>query len=259
MRRASIIALWVAGGLCLGLLWWRFQGSPSPQAGRAAARVVLDRLEAHVEARAARVEELAERFSAWESLPEEALGDALRSASTRQTGLGLLLVADPAGRLLAGYDPSRRLGDERLAAGSLDPVLGRREALGRGVAVLSLPSAHAGVLASLDLAAPIRRADGSSPGYVGATLDLAPLRHLLGAHRRGGLALRVATREGQLLFPCTGKAGGSGPTLTSPRFQAWVEPAAPRRGLPLTVLASLLLVAALALGTRTLTRLDRSR
>ena len=256
VRSISITALWVAGLLCLGLLWWRYLWPSAPASKQEGGRAVLAQLEAYVEERSAHVRELADRISSWESLPEAALYDALRSLSARHTGLGLLLVADPAGRLLAGYDPNRRIGDERLLPGSLDPVLGRRELLGRGPGVL--PSSNAGLLTSLDLVAPVRRADGSRPGYVGVTLDLGPLRQRLRAHGSRGLSLRVSTAEGQLMFPCTGEARGAGEPVSSTLFRAWVEREA-RRGFLITILASVLLLGALLMGTRALTRLDRDR
>lgn len=151
------------------------------------------------------VRELAHRFGQWESLPEPALATALRSTANRHLALRQLLVADAAGRVVAGYDTEQAPGAESMKAGSLDPILARREVLRRSAAVLVQPRTRAGVIQRLELAAVIRRPDGTRYGYVGASVDVGAIRAQLGdIVRHSDLRLAVRDGRGRQLYPCRG-------------------------------------------------------
>jgi hypothetical protein len=258
MRRRLVLAWLACGLLPLVVLWAVLLARPPERAAeRAAARAVAEQLDGFVAAHAAVVAELAERFSQWETLPAPALLDALRTAATRHLALRQLVVADSAGRLLAGFDSDRPPGREGLPAGSLDGVLSHREAL-RGAGVLVTTRARAGAVTRLELAAPIRRADGTRQGYVGASLSLRQTRKRLRAQAASGLILRVTDAQGALVFPCRGQPPRGGATLRTGRFSVTV--ARRRAGLPWAAVgASALTVALLLAGLGLLRVLDRRR
>ncbi|MFH2005651.1 MAG: hypothetical protein ABI333_03580 [bacterium] len=254
------ILVWFSCGLIpLATVWIMVLTAPRDQRPeRATARAVAAQLDGFVGEQTAAVLELAERFSEWETLPESAVLDALRAVGTRHLALRRLLVADAAGRLIAGFDTTRPPGRESLSPGTLDRELGHREALRSGSRVLVLSRARAGVLERLELAAPIRRADGSYHGYVGATVSLEEPRRRLRDQASSGLSIQVVDRAGDRLFPCRIVGSGRGPTVDSRRFRITVRPRS-RSGRWPAVLASGVVLLALLLGVALFRVLDRRR
>jgi hypothetical protein len=167
------------------------------------------------------------------------------------------VVADGAGRLLAGYDTDRPPGREGLAAGSLDGVLGRREAL-RGADLVVVSQTRAGTVERLELAAPIRRTDGTRQGYVGASVSLRETRRLLRRMAAGSHTIRVTDARGALVFPCRGRALARGTTIRSGQFSVTVTWRSAGRPWS-AVIASALTIAALLAGLGLLRVLDRRR
>lgn len=249
--------IWLACPTLLVVILWAvlLTRTPDRSAERAMARTVAAQLEGFLAAHAAVVVELAERFSQWETLPAPAVLDALRAAATRHLALRQLLVADAAGSLVAGYDSDQPPGREGLASGSLDRVLGRREAL-RGTTLVVTSRSRAGTVERLELAAPIRRTDGARQGYVGASVSLRDTRRLLRALARGGLSIRVVDPKGGLIFPCRGAAADGGTTIRSGEFSVTVVQRS--TGRPWTaVLASALTLALFFVGLWLSRVLDR--
>jgi hypothetical protein len=245
------ITIWLALGIVpLTFVWMGAFTQPRNETqSRATARAIAMQLDGFIKERSAVVHSLAERFSQWESLPEAAVFDALQTAATQHLALRRLLVADTAGRLISGYDANQRLGQERLSAGGLDAVLGRRESLRRGGQVVVIPQGQAGALDHFELAAPIQRADGTQPAYVGASLSLEAIRRRLGRLAAQGLRFSVADRQGNQLFPCGQGRVSSGFTVRSSRFVVTV--AATRRsrwGLALAASGGVVLLWLLLLG-----------
>lgn len=244
------------GALPLVILWAVLADRPRDRsAERAVARAVAAQLNGFVAAHAAVVTELAERFSQWETLPAPAVLDALRTAATRHLALRQLLVADGAGRLVAGYDTDRPPGREGLPFGSLDSVLGRQKAL-RSTDLVLASKTRAGTVQRLELAAPIRRTDGTRQGYVGASVSLRGTRRLLRRLAAGDLAIRVADGQGALVFPCRGPALAGGTTIRSGQFSVTVVGRRTGRSWS-SVVALALALALLALGLGLLRALDR--
>ncbi len=253
-RRTLIwLACWI---LPLVILWVVLLARPRDRsAERATAQTVAAQLEGSLAAQAAVVMELAERFSHWETLPPPAVLDALRATATRHLALRQLLVADAAGRLVAGYDSDQPPGREGLASGSLDSVLGRRAALRTSHLVVTSRS-KAGTVERLELAAPIRSTDGTRHGYVGASVSLRDTRRLLRELTAKGLDIVVADKQGALIFPCRGAAPTGGTTIRSGQFSVTVEKRSSHR--PWTpVLASAGVLLLLLLGLGLLRSLDR--
>ncbi len=256
---------WLAyGALPLALLWVAF--APRAQArdrdqstDQAVARVIAAQLDGFLAAHAAVLVELAERFSQWETLPAPAVLDSLRGAATRHLSLRKLLVADGAGRLVAGYDTDRPPGQEGLPSGSLDSVLGRRDSL-RSTDLVVASQTRAGTVERLELAAPIRRTDGTRQGYVGASVSLRGPRRLLRNLAAGGLAIRVTDGQGGLVFPCRGPALTGGTTFRSGQFCVTVIGKKTGRSWSLVLALALALALSLLLvGLRVLRVLDRRR
>lgn len=258
MRWRRTLAWLGCGALPLAILWAVLGAQPRDRAAeRAVARAVAAQLDGFLAAHAAVVTELAERFSQWETLPAPAVLDALRAAATRHLALRKLLVADGAGRLVAGYDTDRPPGREGLPYGSLDSVLGRREAL-RSTDLVVASQTRAGTVRRLELAAPIRRTDGTRQGYVGASVSLRATRRLLRLLASGGLAIRVVDDRGALVFPCRGPALTGGTTIRSGQFSVTVARRNTGRSWS-EVLALALALALLVLGLGLLRALDRRR
>lgn len=251
MRLKLLIWLGLAVVL-IGAIWASAGPTRDRSPGtRAVARATAALLERFIEEQRAVVRELAQRFGQWESLPAAALATALRITAHRHPALRQLLVADQAGRLVTGYDTEQAPGAERMPAGSLDPILARREVLRRPVAVMVQPRTRAGQIERLELAAVIRRPDTSRYGYVGASVDLGVLRRQLrDIVHRSGLRLAVRDARGRLLYPCRGEAK-PGETRHASGFIVTVWPAGrsfPWRRLAATLIALLgLLCAALFL------------
>jgi hypothetical protein len=252
------LLVWFSCGLIpLATVWIVVLTTPRDQGPeRATARAVAAQLDGFVSEQTAVVLELAERFSEWETLPEPAVLDALRAVGTRHLALRQLLVADAAGRLIAGFDTNRPPGRESLTPGKLDRDLGRREALRSGSRVLVLSRARAGVLERLEVAAPIRRADGSFHGYVGATVSLDEPRRRLRDQAAGGPTIQVVDRAGDRLFPCGRIGSGAGTSVDSRSFRITVRPSSHNRRWP-AVLASGVVLLALLLGVMLFRVLDR--
>jgi len=250
--------VWLSCGLFpLATVWIVVLTAPRDRGPeRATARAVAAQLDGFVSEQTAAVLELAERFSEWETLPEPAVMDALRAVGTRHLALRQLLVADAAGRLIAGFDTNRPPGRESLTPGKLDRELGRREALRSGSRVLVLTRARAGILQRLEVAAPIRRADGSYHGYVGATVSLDEPRRRLRDQASLSSSIQVVDRSGDRLFPCGRIGSGGGTSVDSRRFRITVRRRAPSRRWP-AVLASGVVLLALALGVGLFRVLDR--
>lgn len=240
------------------ILWVVLATRPRDRSSeKAVARAVVAQLDGFLAAHAAVVTELAERFSQWETLPAPAVLDALRTASGRHLALRQLLVADGAGRLVAGYDTDRPPGREGLATGSLDSVLGRREGL-KSTDLVVASQTRAGTVQRLDLAAPIRRTDGTRQGYVGASVSLRDTRGLLRQLASGGLAIRVVDPKGALIFPCRGAALTGGTTIRSGQFSVTVVQRRTGHSWP-SVLVVAFALALLILGLGLLRVLDRRR
>lgn len=241
---APLLALGVVGAV-VGL--GSGQRRARADAERQVAGAVASRLDAHVEAQLQVVAELADRFARWEVLPRAALVDSLRSVASRHRDLRQLVVADRAGRVLAGWDTSQPLGRETVAPGTLDPVLGRRQVITRRGGLLVRGESRAGRLGRLWVAAAIGRPDGTRPGYVSATLDLAALRRSLARTTPGRIRMKVETRQGQRLFPCALDQEVGGHASETARFRVWVALGAPRPwgwwGAALACLAGLLWLA----------------
>jgi len=246
------------GALPLVILWAVLADRPRDRtAERAVARAVSAQLDGFLAAQSAVVLELAERFSQWETLPAPAVLDSLRTAATRNLALRRLVVADTAGRLVAGYDTDRPPGREGLPGGSLDTVVGRTEAL-RSTNLVLASETRAGTVRRLELAAPIRRTDGTRQGYVGASVSLHGTRRLLQELAAGDLAIRVADDQGALVFPCRGPALVGGTTIRSGQFSVTVV--GRRTGRSWSSVAALALaLALLVLGLGLLRVLDRRR
>jgi len=244
--------------LPLVILWAVLGSRPRDRSSeRAVARAVAAELDGFLAGHAAVVMELAERFSQWETLPPPAVLDALRAAATRHLALRQLLVADGTGQLVAGYDTDRPPGREGLPSGSLDSVLGRREAL-RSTDLLVASQTRAGTVQRLDLAAPIRRTDGTRQGYVGASVSLRDTRGLLRGLASGGLDIRVADSKGALIFPCRGPALSGGTTIRSAQFSVTVVQRRTGRSCA-SVWVGALTLTLLVLGLGLLRVLDRRR
>ncbi len=215
MRRRRTALLVGGGALLTAGLWTVALLSPPDRVGqRATALAVAAQLDAFVTAHRELIEELAERFSQWETMPAPALLDALRAAASRHLALRQILVADPAGRLLAGYDADRPPGREAMAPGSLDQVLARRQVL-RGEGSWATTRSRAGLAQRLEMAAPIRSADGTRSGYVGASVSLDVMRDRLGQLAGGELSIWVSSGRGALIFPCHGDAPTRGVKVRS--------------------------------------------
>jgi hypothetical protein len=252
--------LWLGSVLLpLGVFWVVALALPRDRSSeRATARAVAAQLEGFVGGHASVVRELADRLSQWETLPSAAVLDALRAAVTRQPGLRQLLVADAAGRLVAGYDAGRPPGREPMAPGSLDPVLGRRKALEGGAPVVVLSRTRAGTVEGLDLAAPIRRADGSRLGYVGASVSLRLPRTQLRSQAANNVAITVVDPSGARLYPCRTADVTGGTTVRAGHFVVQVRELEAVLPWP-AVLASLGVLLLLALGLALRRILDRRR
>ncbi len=258
MSRLWLTLLWLAGLLAIATTWWSHL-RPGPERGRleqSTARAVSRYLDAYVDERAGVVRELAERFGGWETMPEPAVAGVLRTAATRHLALRRLVVADPSGRVVSGYDADRPVGREQLPAGLLDPVLDRRAVLKGQAALLVVPSAEAGTLQHLELAAAIRRGDGSRPGYVGATLSLGRIRQALRRLLPPGVRLSVTTPAGQLLLPCRGVPVQTGARVAGRRFDVRVQ-ARSRPDWPTALIVTLLILPVLLIVTLGIGRLDR--
>jgi hypothetical protein len=223
------------------------------------ALAVTTQLDRFLAIHAAVITELAERFSQWETLPAPAVLDSLRGAATRHLGLRQLLVADTAGRLVTGYDSDRPPGREGLPSGSLDGVLGRRDGL-RSTDLVVASQTRAGTVERFELAAPIRRTDGTRQGYVGASVSLRGLRQLLRRLSASGLTIRVVDKKGGLVFPCRGAALVRGTTIRSGHFSVTVVGRRTGRSWSsVLALALALTLALLVAGLGVLRDLDRRR
>jgi hypothetical protein len=252
---------WALGLAALAVVWgWALGPRPQRRASeRATARAVASQLDGFVEQQASVVRGLADRLGEWESMPEAAVALALQATATRHLALRRLLVADPAGEVVSGYDAGRPVGRERLPAGRLDWEVGRREVLARGEPLLVLPATEAGTLRALEIGAAIRRADGSRPGYVGATVSLSGLRKRLRRLTPPGVALVVTTPGGHLVSPCRGEPPADGVEVAGERFVVHVSAGGtPGATWFAAILLSLFLSALLLLATLAFRRLDRS-
>ncbi len=252
---------WGLGLAALAVVWgWALGSQPERRAiERATARAVASQLDGFVEQQTSVVRGLADRLGQWETMPEAAVALALQATATRHLALRRLLVADPAGEVIAGYDAGRPVGRERLPAGRLDWEVGRRAVLGRSEPLLVLPATEAGTLQALEIGAAIRRADGSRPGYVGATVSLSALRKRLRRLSPPGVALVVTTPGGHLVSPCHGEHPAGGVEVAGERFVVHVSAGGtPGVTWVPAILLSLFLSALLLLASLAFRRLDRS-
>lgn len=226
MRRwfAPLLALGLAGsiiGLSLG------ERRARARAERRIARAVASRLDSDVRAQLEVVAELADRFARWEVLPRAALVNALRSVAARHVDLRQLVVADRAGRILAGWDTNQPLGREAVTPATLDPVLQRRQVISARSGLLVRGESRAGRLRRLWVAAAIGRPDGARPGYVAATLDLSALRRSFFKAIPSQGRMKVETRQGRQIFPCAQRQEKGGHASETTWFRVWVALPAP--------------------------------
>ena len=117
---------------------------------------------------------------------------------------------------------------------------------------------RAGTVQRLDLAAPIRRTDGTRQGYVGASVSLRDTRGLLRQLASDDLAIRVVDPKGALIFPCRGPALTGGTTIRSGQFSVTVVQRRTGHSWS-SVLVVAFAMALLILGLGLLRALDRRR
>jgi hypothetical protein len=201
--RLPLVLLALGGAAAGGALGHLAAGrGVAPALERLATSAVAAEADLFLDHHARAVAALAERFREWEVLVPEGLESQLRVVSSRFPALARLLVADPAGQVLAAFDVAARVGAERAQRGGPDPVDARRRAMAGATAPLRLPVVEAGTVTRVTVGVPFFAAGGELRGYVGADLELAPLAERLACQEAAaGVALGLLDARGRVLYP----------------------------------------------------------